>query len=123
MTGDSKSPVGPRKDICDFCSSPEVVKRFECRDFDSPSEDAGVIYPDTKDTDGPTNLIFASNDYWAACADCAALVEAADIDGLIRWAMDGYEERVGRSHSRRAMLEKHLRQTYRLFFQNTIRKA
>ena len=50
-------------DICDFCNSPLVVKRFECRDFDSPSEDAGVIYPVTKTTQGPTNLIFASKNF------------------------------------------------------------
>jgi hypothetical protein len=107
-------------DICDFCSSPQVVKRFACRNFDSASKDAGVIYPGTQTTDYPTNLVLASKDYWAACKDCVALVEAHDINGLIRRALDGYEQKTGRRHPQRYELEQHLWRTYALFFRNRI---
>lgn len=108
-------------DICDFCSSPQVVERFECCDFDSSSEDAGVIYPDTKTTNEPTNVIFASKDFWAACEPCRILVEAGDMDGLLKRALDEFERQDGCPHPRRRMLERHLRQTYQLFFKNRIR--
>lgn len=108
-------------DICDFCSSPEIVQHFECCDFDSPSADAGVLYPTTKTTDGPTNLVLASKDFWAACAPCVALVEAGDVEGLVKRGMDEYERQAGEPHPQRKNCEKHLRQTYRLFLENRIR--
>jgi hypothetical protein len=108
-------------DICDFCSSPLVVARFECCDFDSASEDAGVIYPGTKTTQGPTNLIFASKDFWAVCEECRRLVEAGDIDGLVKRALDEMEKKDGYPHPQRKRLEKHLRRTYTLFLENRIR--
>ena len=108
-------------DICDFCSSPQVVKRFECCDFDSPSLDAGVLYPTTKTTNVPTNLVLASKDFWAACEPCVKLVEAGDVDGLVNRGMDEYERQTGEPHPQRKRCERHLRQTYTLFFENRIR--
>jgi hypothetical protein len=104
-------------DLCDFCSSPAVIKRFECRDFDSASKDAGVIYPETAAATGPTNLVFASKGYWAACAPCAALVEAGDVEGLVKRVLDEFEPL-----RHRAELESHLRRTYKLFLENQIVK-
>lgn len=107
-------------DICDFCSSPAVVTRFACRDFDSSSKAAGVIYPDTWSTDSPTNLVLASHDYWAACEDCRLLVEARDIGGLVKRALDAHEQETGHRHPRHYELEQHLWRTYALFFRNRI---
>jgi hypothetical protein len=104
-------------DICDFCSSPEVAGRFECRNFDAPSKNAGVMYPDAK-TNTSTNLVLVSKDYWAACRICAALVEAGDLDKLVNYVLDEFERQDGYPHPQRARLEKHLRMTYRLFLEN-----
>lgn len=106
--------------ICDFCSSPHVVKRFECRDFDSSSKDAGIIYPRAQSTDGSTDLILASRGYWAACKDCEALVEAHDISGLVKRALDSYEQEEGQRHPQHYELEQHMWRTYALFFRNKI---
>jgi hypothetical protein len=108
-------------EICDFCSSPRVVKRFECMDFDSASEDAGVLYADAGAPDGQTNLVLASKDFWAACEPCRILVETENIDGLVKRAMEEFERQEGWSHSQRTRAERHLRRTYQLFFQNRIR--
>lgn len=105
-------------DICDFCSSPNVVKRFGCRDFKAASEDAGVICPSTRDTNWPTNLVFSSHDYWAACPACAGLVEARDVSALVKHVLEEYEKQERRKHAQRHRLEKHLKLTYELFFDN-----
>ncbi len=106
-------------EICDFCSCSEVVKRFECADFDSPSMDAGVTYPNAEDEE--EDLVLASEGYWAACANCAALVEAGDVDRLIKRALDEHELKDGNPHPLHAELELHLRRTYDLFFENRVR--
>lgn len=103
-------------DICDFCNSPNVVKRFGCRDFKAESLQAGVVYPYTRDAVGPANLVLASYDYWAACAACAALVEARDVSTLVKYVLDEYEKQERRKHPQRQRLEKHLKLTYDLFF-------
>ena len=110
-------------DICDFCNSPEVVKRFECCDFDSSSKAAGVIYPHTLTTDGPTDLVLASKNFWATCEECRRFVEAGDIANLIKRALDEFEKQDGYPHPRREELERHLHRTYQLFFENRIRIA
>lgn len=96
---------------CDFCSSPDVVRSYQCRDFDSASKDAGTVLP------GGMNLILASHGLWAACAECSALIDAGDIDGLVRRALDsnGYLN----AHVRQG-IGAHLKRTYELFFQNRL---
>ena len=111
------------KDICDFCASPHVARRFDCRDFASESAAAGVLYPETIATDRPTNVILASRNYWAACAECADLVDNEHVDKLIRRALDEHAKRYGRRITDRDDVTKHLRRTYRLFFDNRIRVA
>ena len=110
-------------DICDFCSSPAVVIRFACCDFDSASKDAGVIYPGTRETNCPTNFVLASHDYWAACEACRLLVEARDIGGLVKRALDSHEQETGHRHPRHDELKQHLWRTYALFFRNRIVEA
>ena len=102
-------------DICDFCNSPHVVKRFECLDFDSDSKDAGVFY--LKST-GPSHLVFKSINYWAACKGCALLVDAEELDGLVERVVEEFEKQ---NEPVDEGLRMHLEQTYRLFFKNRIR--
>jgi hypothetical protein len=107
-------------DICDFCDSPDVVERFQCRDFDSSSKTAGVLYPDPHFANMRTDVILASHDFWAACSECAKLVEAHDINGLVKRVMDEDERKKGRPHPMRYGLEQHLWRTYALFFRNRV---
>jgi len=104
--------------ICDFCSSPNVVKCFGCRDFDADSIDVGVVYPKSGPDGGPATITLKSIDFWAACPDCAALVEARDVPGLVKRALDEFEKQDGHPLTQRRGLEKHLKLTYDLFFDN-----
>jgi hypothetical protein len=104
--------------ICDFCSSPLVTKRFACVDFDSASQDAGIVYPDPTAAETGMNLVLASKGYWAACAPCAALVQAQDLDGLVKRALDELEKPKKYPKQFRANVEMHLHHTYQLFFKN-----
>lgn len=61
--------------ICDFCSSPEVVLAYPCRNFSS-------------EIHVPNAPGWSSDGWWAACANCAKLIEAGDRDGLARRAAD-----------------------------------
>lgn len=98
-------------DICDFCDSPDVVRRYQCTDFDAGSKDVGVLYP----RPDPTNLVLHSISYWAACAECARYVDAEDLDGLLKHVTAAFH--VPSSHPVRI----HLRHAYTLFFKNRIR--
>lgn len=111
----------PKPDICDFCDSPSVVRRYECMDFRAESGSVGVLYATPE---GPTNLVMQSRDYWAACAECARFVDAEDVEGLLKRvtevlvdAGDGFKG----SPLQRQKLIKHLRHTYELFFKTRIR--
>jgi len=102
---------------CDFCSSPNVVKRFQCKDFDSASRDAGVMRMNAEGRF--TNVVLNSRNYWAACANCAAYVDAEDLKGLTDYAADHWRE--GLTELNWLGLKIHLHNTYRLFFANRIR--
>jgi hypothetical protein len=88
-------------------------------DFDSEGKDAGVLFFKGSDP-VPTNPVLASSNFWAACANCAAFVDAEDIDGLwnyagARWKLSNPAANIG--------FQIHLRHTYELFFANRIRVA
>jgi hypothetical protein len=104
------------KDECDFCSSPDVVRRYQCMDFDSESKDAGVLY------DG-VNLDLHSTNYWAACAECAKLVDAEDIDALLERAVKALEVKTRLRPRRYVAFKSHVRHSYELFFKHRIRIA
>jgi hypothetical protein len=114
-----------KPDICDFCSSPETVHRYQCMDFASESKTAGVMYDGTRATIGPTNLVLNSINYWAACADCRKLVDVEDIEGLLnrvkRVLIDADPNPL--RPERRKQVIRHLRLTYELFFKTRIRVA
>lgn len=103
---------------CDFCSSPNVVTRYQCRDFESESKDAGVLYQEARFASIPTNVVLKSIDYWAACQACAAFVEKEDLEGLLGRIFPIFEARY-RHFSVGARV--HIRHTYELFFANRIR--
>jgi hypothetical protein len=105
---------------CDFCSSPRVVRRFQCMDFNAESAHAGVIYDGTRSTEGPTNVIMASKSYWAACAECANFVDEENIDGLVIYAVTSF---LSQGLTVSPQTAQHIRYTYRLFFKNRIRIA
>ena len=56
--------------VCDFCSSPDVLWSYPAVDFQVEG----------------TRLL-ASEGGWAACHDCATLIEADDRDGLAQRAL------------------------------------
>jgi hypothetical protein len=114
-----------KQDICDFCSSPNTVCRYQCVDFESESKSAGVLYDGSGTTVGPTNLVFQSIDYWAACAACASFVDAEDIDGLLEYVTKTLldEKDSCLTPLRRIQIIQHLRHTYELFFKTRIRVA
>ena len=56
----------PGTECCDFCSSPEIVKDYDCEDF-------------TIEFHGVKN---SSGGKWAACSDCARLIDSGDREGL-----------------------------------------
>jgi hypothetical protein len=101
---------------CDFCDSPLVVTRYDCRDFDSSSIAAGIIPVGP----GSIEAVLASKNFWAACAECAKFVEAEDLTGLAKYAESQFD--ISRmSASQLVMFRVHLRGTYKLFFENRIR--
>ena len=101
---------------CDFCYSTNVVHHFECLDFDSASEDAGVIY--AADTT-PTNVILASSDFWAACPECKEMVEKEDVVSLVRRAIEKDGNML--SLSNQFVVSVHLLRTYKIFFKLRIK--
>ena len=56
--------------ICDFCSSPDVLWSYPAANFQVEG-----------------TRVLASEGGWAACHDCAALIEADDRGGLARRAL------------------------------------
>lgn len=101
---------------CDFCSDPNVVRNYDCRDFESASQDAGFVYYDQKANE-LISVALDSINHWAACEKCAACVDADDIHGLHARAIKVFylPGEPGRA------LSAHLWHTYELFFQNRIR--
>jgi hypothetical protein len=91
-------------------------------DFDAESKSVGVLYADP--AAGPTNVVLASKNYWAACAGCARYVDAEDIDGLLKYVTENLiDASGGLSPFRRLLLIRHLRHMYELFFKYRIRVA
>jgi len=122
----SGRPVDLKPDECDFCSSHAVVHRYQCMDFQAESKNAGVLFDGTLSTVGPTNLVFQSRNYWAACADCAYYVDREDLEGLLahtKKVLIDPDWKLQHDTHRRHQLMKHLRYTYEIFFKTRIRVA
>lgn len=78
--------------ICDFCSSPDVVWSYPAADF---------VLSDTGQ---------ASEGAWAACHECAELVQAGDREGLLKRSLSGFPEFM------REPVRSHVRELHRRFF-------
>jgi hypothetical protein len=105
-------------DECDFCSSPNVVHRYQCCDFDSASKDVGIMFVTPE---GLTNAALASYDYWAACATCKRYVDAEDLDGLLVHVIDALGVAKWPDMGKRHFFIRHCEHTYKLFFAHRIR--
>jgi hypothetical protein len=105
--------------MCDFCDNPNVVRRYQCLDFTAASKDAGVLYQKTRDS-LPTNVVFHSTSYWAACPECVRYVDAEDIEGLLNHVAATSNAQRLELAARKAFLI-HARHMYSLFFKNRIR--
>jgi hypothetical protein len=109
-----------KPDECDFCSSHQVVRRYQCMDFEAESKSAGVLYVEPEAT-SPTNVVLRSIDYWAACAECSRYVDAEDIEGLLKHVDLALDSQRRLSPSKREAFLAHTRHAYTLFFRNRIR--
>lgn len=67
----------PAVPICDFCSSPAVIWRYPAMD----SNPAAALIIQNKDE--KELVLLNSEGDWAACEECAVLIEAEDKEGLL----------------------------------------
>lgn len=67
----------PEQMVCDFCSSPEIVRGYNCQDF------------------ALAKYSFGSKHGFAACAKCAALIDAGKWMGLENRSVRSFFERNG----------------------------
>ena len=67
--------------ICDFCSSPEIVWAYPCSNF-------GITAIMLKRDGEGVHFPWASEGGWAACETCAAYIEAEDWDGLAQHSVE-----------------------------------
>lgn len=63
--------------VCDFCSDPRIVTDYDCSDYVIP-----VTGPDGK------TMKLGSKGKWAACAQCAAIVDRGDQEALLQRSME-----------------------------------
>jgi hypothetical protein len=95
---------------CDFCTSTDVLRFYPCRSFDSDSAQIGITYHG----EGCT---LHSIDEWAACPECAVLIDAKDLDGLVTHALKQYR---AAGYIVALELAQHIRYTHQLFFQHRL---
>jgi hypothetical protein len=74
-------PGGP---FCDFCGSSEIVKDYDCEDYQIP-----VAIP------GGKTVGLGSTGKWSACQICADLIDAGDSQGLADRAAEKFTEKYG----------------------------
>lgn len=73
VTGSKLEPI-PGMEVCDFCTGTPNVARYPC----------GLVV-----FEAPTGT-HVSSDPWGACAECHALIEADDRDGLARRSLRAF---------------------------------
>jgi hypothetical protein len=97
---------------CDFCSSLDVVRWYQCRDFDSDSKAIGIKYAGE-----PVELHSVGE--WASCRHCEAFIEAMDLEGLVNRACTQFNLKHP-GYEIDGALRKHIAYTYELFFTNKV---
>lgn len=87
--------------ICDFCDSPQTLWSYPCEDQATETvrvTERVVGRSDYRDRHGAARVrrletepyrTLLWGEKWAACADCAELIEQRDLFGLIRRVCDG----------------------------------
>lgn len=80
--------------ICDFCSGKEVYARYPAKTFNA-----------VKAGEGQRTLYVNSEDDWAACQPCAALIDAGSWDGLLQRSVQTFREKYGSMVPEKALRE------------------
>jgi len=97
-------------EVCDFCSGPDPVITYRCRDFHTVVigvDDKGQIHEQPWSSFGD----------WAACEPCARFIDADDQPGLTTYAVEGHMARnEPDAQKKRADLVESMGQLHRLFF-------
>jgi hypothetical protein len=89
---------------CDFCSSPSITRLYDALDHVALRV---------------SGFDLASEGAWAACDDCATLIDANDREGLLARSLDSFFDlnpQIPRNLLTRQALEQVLREIHRQFF-------
>lgn len=73
----------PGTEVCDFCSETPIVKGYPCPEFTMEVQLLG------------RKLNLGTDNLWAACATCAALIDAGDSDGLCQRSIEKFDGPMG----------------------------
>jgi hypothetical protein len=90
---------------CDFCSRPGVAVSYDAVDFDTGN----------KERDGASHV---SRGGWAACQECADLIEADDREALADRSMESYGELRSNTPEHRARVRQALRDVHDEFYRH-----
>lgn len=90
--------------VCDFCTSPDVIWCFPCKPFQMPAPDSGSNH--------------MSADDWSACDDCKELIEAGRLNDLSQRATEMSIKRSPELASARRVIEASQRELHRCFAAN-----
>lgn len=91
--------------ICDFCTSPHIVREYKCRDFDP-------VMP----------FGYTSLGDWEACAECAALIDTCQWEALAERALAKDKDNATMPPSRKRIIKFLLVKLYRDFDAHRIDK-
>lgn len=110
---------------CDFCSATPITVEYECanqvwrerrttRRTMSIGEytdrhTAGVVGKHTTEATGRAQQW---GEHWVACAECAALVDARDINGLVARVVDTFPPKLRNTSKKLISVRANLRDTY-----------
>lgn len=90
--------------VCDFCSDPHITTDYACKTFEHPDKRLG----------------WGSLDDWAACAECAALVDAEKWEELADRSMLQYDTL---PDDEKPIIREVVAELHQLFNQNRIRES
>ena len=97
--------------ICDFCSDPAVVKSYACGDY---------VISDSWSPDGQPKVDLGSKGGWAACRECARLIDEGEQAALMERSLFTFYQRypeVNDSERIRRELKKFLYDLHKEFWE------
>lgn len=86
--------------VCDFCSDPHITRDYVCKTFEFPNRMLG----------------WGSTGDWAACTECAALIDAEKWEELLERSMVQYGNELPPEH--KSSIRCVVGQLHQLFNQN-----